>query len=470
MLFEDGKPHDFIYLTVNRAFETLTGLKKVAGKKVSEVIPGIRESDPGLIETYGRVALTGRPEQFETWIEALNMWFYISVYSPRSEHFIAVFEVITGKKKAEEALKASEVRYRRLFESAKDGVLILDAETGAVDDVNPFLIDLLGFRREQIIGMKVWELGFLRNVIASQVNFATLQEREYIRYEDLPLETSDGRKIDVEFVSNVYLVNDHRVIQCNIRDISERKKAEVALQKSYALLQDRNAELDSFSYSVSHDLRGPLRSIGAFSGLLQKQYAGCLDDEGKSYLDHIVGSTERMAHIIDDLLNLSRISREDLKRSDVDLGGMTRDMANELKRNSPERLVEFIIDDMVVYADAGLMRIVMENLLSNAWKFTSKRLDTRIEFSARREGAKIICHVRDNGEGFDMAHIGKLFKPFQRLHSESAFPGTGIGLAIIHRIIERHGGRVWAEGEVGMGATIYFEIPDKTDINEPLRG
>lgn len=459
MLFEGGTPRDFIYLSVNKAFESLTGLMNVTGKKVSEVIPGIRESDSGLFEIYGRVALTGKPERFETYVEALKIWFSISVYSPRKEHFIAVFETITERKRAEDALRNSEMRYRRLFESAKDGILILDAITGAVDDVNPFLVNLLGLQREQIIGKKVWELGFLRNVVANRANFTALQRREYIHYEDLPLEASDGRIIEVEFVSNVYLVDHHRVIQCNIRDITERKKIEAALQESYALLKERNAELDSFGYSVSHDLRGPLRAIDAFSKLLSEKYSARLDEEGKGYLERIGNATGRMGHIIDDLLNLSHISRAEIMRTDVDLGCMAKALAGELHRSAPEREVEFVIDDIVVHADAGLMHIVMENLISNAWKFTSKRQHARIEFSSRSEGGKTICFVRDNGDGFDMAHSGKLFKPFQRLHSENEFPGIGVGLTIIRRIIERHGGTVWAEGKVGNGATIYFEVP-----------
>ncbi len=388
------------------------------------------------------------------------MWFFISVYSPRKEHLIAIFEVITERKKAEEALKISETRYRRLFESAKDGILILDEETGAVDNVNPYLVGLPGYPREEIIGKKIWELGFLRNVVAGKANFAELQEREYIRYEDLPLETAQGRLIDVEFVSNVYLVNHRKVIQCNIRDITSRKKTEAALKKSNALLQERNAELDSFSYSVSHDLRGPLRAISAFSGLLNKDYTAKLDDEGKAYLRRISNATDRMGQIIEDLLQLSRITRADIKRTEVDLGSMVKALAADLKLNAPEREVEFVIDDIIVHADAGLMRIVIENLITNSWKFTSKQPQARIEFSSQHEDGKTICFVRDNGAGFDMAHILKLFTPFQRLHSESAFPGTGIGLAIVKSILERHGGRVWAEGEVGRGATIYFELPE----------
>jgi len=226
MIFDKEKPNDFIYLRINKAFEKLTGLKDVVGKKVSEVIPGIQESDPEIFEIYGRVALTGKSETFEIYVEALKMWLLISVYSPQKEYFVAIFDAITNRKQAEEALKASEVRYRRLFESAKDGILILDAETGIIVDVNPYLVELLGYSTEQFHGKKIWEIGAFTDVIANQSKFLELQQKEYVRYDDLPLKTSDGRKIAVEFVSNVYEVNKQKVIQCNIRNITDRKKAE----------------------------------------------------------------------------------------------------------------------------------------------------------------------------------------------------------------------------------------------------
>jgi len=249
-------------------------------------------------------------------------------------------------------------------------------------------------------------------------------------------------------------------------DITERKKAEEALQEANTLLKQRNEELDSYNYSVSHDLRGPLRAVDAFSKLLAVESASTLNDKAKDYLGQITRATDRMVQITDDLLKLSRISRAELKLSAIDLGGLAKSIAEELKRNAPKREAEIKIEDAVVYGDTGLMRIVIENLLGNAWKFTSKKPNAQIEFASRQEGEKIICFVRDNGEGFNMAHSGKLFAPFRRLHTESEFPGTGIGLAIVRRILERHGGRVWAEGEVGVGATIYFELPAHVDIKE----
>jgi PAS domain S-box-containing protein len=226
MVFDNGRPRDFTFLAVNPAFERLTGLRDAVGKKASELMPGIRESDPDLFEIYGRVVLSGHPEQFETFVTALNDWFSVSVYSPHKEHFVAVFSVITKRQRAEEALRASEVRYRRLFEAAKDGVLILEGETGMVVDVNPYLVQLLGCSRTTFLEKKIWELGFFKDIVADQANFELLRQAEYIRYDDRPLETADGRRIEVEFVSNAYVVNHRKVIQCNVRDVTERRRNE----------------------------------------------------------------------------------------------------------------------------------------------------------------------------------------------------------------------------------------------------
>ena len=249
MIFDKDMPLDFIYLKVNTAFESLTGLSNVVGKKVSEVIPGIRESDPELFKIYGRVSLTGKPETFEIYVQALKLWFLISVYSPQKEHFVAIFDVITKRKLADELLIASEIRYRRLFESARDGILILDAETGMIVDVNPYLVELLGYSTEQFHGKKIWEIGIFSDIIANKSKFLELQQNEYVRYDDLPLKTIDGRQIAVEFVSNVYEVNNQRVIQCNIRDITKRK----LIEKEIRDIAKFPSENPSPILRISHD-------------------------------------------------------------------------------------------------------------------------------------------------------------------------------------------------------------------------
>jgi signal transduction histidine kinase len=224
-----------------------------------------------------------------------------------------------------------------------------------------------------------------------------------------------------------------------------------------AALETSNRELEAFSYSVSHDLRTPLRAIDGFSRALVTEYEDRLGDEARHYLHRIRAGTQRMAALIDDLLDLARITREPLRRQPLDLSAIARDVVAELHRREPARAVAFhVAPDLSAHADARLLRIALENLLGNAWKFTARHDPAEIWFG--REAA--VFHVRDTGAGFDMAYAGKLFAPFQRLHTVKQYDGTGIGLATVHRIISHHGGRIWAEAEVDKGATFFFTLGD----------
>lgn len=226
-----------------------------------------------------------------------------------------------------------------------------------------------------------------------------------------------------------------------------------------AQLEDTNRELEAFTYSVSHDLRAPLRSIDGFSLAIQEDYTDKLDDAGKDYIDRVRAATQRMAQLIDDLLRLSRITRVEMRRESVNLSEMAREIIDELKNSNPEREAEIVIQpDVMAEGDPDLLKIALGNVLGNAWKFTSKASIGRIELGTTDIDGEQAYFVRDNGIGFDMAYAGKLFTPFQRLHAETEYPGTGIGLAIVKRIIARHEGRIWAEGVVGQGATFYFTL------------
>jgi light-regulated signal transduction histidine kinase (bacteriophytochrome) len=231
------------------------------------------------------------------------------------------------------------------------------------------------------------------------------------------------------------------------------------LQKSYDQLQQAHAEMESFSYSVSHDLRAPLRSIDGFSYALLEEEGNQLDATGKDYLRRIRAASQRMSALIDAMLGLARLSRSELRRQDVNLSAKVREIVERLQQMQPERRVEVIIEeDVLAHADVQLIRSALENLLGNAWKFTGKTSAARIEFGTLKRDDKTVYFVKDNGVGFDMAYAGKLFGPFQRLHTSEEFDGTGIGLATVHRIISRHGGRVWAESTVGEGAIFYFTL------------
>jgi signal transduction histidine kinase len=262
--------------------------------------------------------------------------------------------------------------------------------------------------------------------------------------------------VDVVVLSAVIVVTGRVLHKVDMR----RREAERAIIRLNADLQAVNKELEAFSHSVSHDLRAPLRAIDGFSQALLEDYAGKLDAEGQGYLQRVRAASQRMAQLIDDLLNLSRVTRAEMHRDDVDLTAMAREVAEELRKTEPGREADLIIAvGLRASGDERLLRVVLVNLLGNAWKFTNKRLRARIEFGMTGQEGKRAYLVRDDGVGFDMAYVGKLFGAFQRLHSADEFPGTGIGLATVQRIIHRHGGRVWAEGAVEQGATFYFTLP-----------
>src|ERR1043166_3524237 len=260
---------------------------------------------------------------------------------------------------------------------------------------------------------------------------------------------------DVELLQA--LANTTSVAMENVRVYSE---LEERVKSRTSQLEAANHELESFSYAVSHDLRAPLRAVRMFSKMLLEQSADKLDSDGKELLGHICSAEREMQELIEGLLQLSRCSRVVLDTRSVDLTKLARDVLGKLAQSEPNRRVEFAIqEDMTANVDAGLLKVVLENLLGNAWKYSSKTTDARIEFFSERraEAGQVFC-VKDNGAGFEMEYVDKLFEPFQRLHSTEEFPGTGIGLATVRRIIQRHGGRIWAEGAPGKGAAFWFTL------------
>ena len=731
MLYEEGHPPDFIYINVNEAFESLTGLKDVKGKKVSEVIPGIQEADPELLERYGRVAVTGKPEVFETWVESLKMWFSISVYSPQKEYFVAVFDVITHRKLAEAALKENEERFRSLYENVTIGIYRTTLD-GRILMANPTMVSMLGFdtfeQLEQrnlqeegyepdyprskfleiiendgkIIGLEsawnrrngkalfvresanavrdgngriiyydgtveditdrkkaeealhenekrlreaqemahlgfwfwdiktsnvdwsdevfkifcldpatfkpqidsilklspwpennqrdkelisraieshepgTYEQKFLRpdksigyyystfrgsydnngNLISivgtilditerKQVEEALRESEDKFKYvfdhsvigksltfpsgeihvnkafcdmlgysqdelentkwqdisspQDIEVTQShlnmllSGEKDSVRFVKR-YIHKNGSVIWTDvgtalrrdadrkplyfmtaINNITEMKKAEEALHNlneeleqrvadRTGLLQAANKELEAFSYSVSHDLRAPLRSVHGFTKILLEDYESTLDEEGKRICGIISSSATQMGALIDDLLSFSRIGRSNMHPSEIDMKKMARLIFEGMTSPTERERIKLNIGKLYrAFGDVTLFGQVWTNLISNAIKYTSKNDVSEINIGSKADGKMITYFIKDNGVGFDMQYAHKLFGVFQRLHSEAEFEGNGVGLAIIQRIILKHGGKVWAEGKVGKGATFYFSLPLEGD-------
>ena len=268
--------------------------------------------------------------------------------------------------------------------------------------------------------------------------------------------------VDLKSAVHTSLENIRNVLmqKANHEEISLlTQQVERLLTEQTDRLESINRDLEAFNYSVAHDLCAPLRRICNFTRALQEQYGGRLDLEGMDYLERIFKSSQHMNGLIDALLQLSQLSYLNLKREVVDLSEIVAETANELRQSMPERRAEFSIQPRIrTFGDASLLEIAMKNLLRNAWKFTSMREATEIEFGARDLASGKACYVRDNGVGFDMANAEKMFHAFQRLHNSAQYPGNGIGLTTVQRIITRHGGRIWAEGEVDKGATFYFTL------------
>jgi PAS domain S-box-containing protein len=375
------------------------------------------------------------------------------------------------KERTSELAKAKR-RNELILNSVGDGICGMDLD-GRITFVNPSAAQLIGWAPEELIGRSAHDTfhhtradGCSYPADECQV-YAALRKGSAKQTIDEEFLRKDGGRFPVEFVA-APIVEEGEILGAVLvfRDITERKRAEEEitslnkeLKNSVIQLKAANEELEAFSYSVSHDLRTPLRSITGFSQMLVEDYAEKLDATGRDSLDRIIAAGRRMDQLISDLLNLSRVTRSELQRKRVDLTAMAGTIAGELLAGDPGRKADFILaDDLVVEGDGRLLHQVLENLLGNAWKFTGKTPGARIEFGAVRNGAEVTYFVKDNGIGFDMTYAGKLFSPFQRLHKMSEYSGTGIGLATVKRIIERHGGSAWIESEAGKGTTAYFSL------------
>jgi PAS domain S-box-containing protein len=399
-----------------------------------------------------------------------------SVYREPSGRVLGVFAAardITQIKRAQAALRESEEWLRAVFDHAQVGIEDV-SPSGEFVRVNPRLCQITGYTAGELRSLRLQDithpddldanLARLRRLVSGEIDTDSVEKR-YLRKdgEVVWAEVSYAvvRDPDGHPALIVGVVRDltaQRVAEAKVRTLNAGLEARVAQRT--AELEQANGSLEAFSYSVSHDLRAPLRTLSGYSDVLLEDYGDRLDETGRGHLGRIQAASERMARLIDDLLQLARVSRVQMDLAPVDLSAEAAAIAAELQFRDPGRRVRFTIGDGVrVMADRGLIRTVVQNLMENAWKFTAKGDDASIEFArTAAEDGRVCCYVRDNGAGFDPAYAAKLFKPFERLHEASDFPGTGIGLASVARIVERHGGRVWAHGTVGGGATFYFTL------------
>ena len=348
------------------------------------------------------------------------------------------------------------------LDATTDGIFVFDPLTLRFTHVNEGAVQQVGYSREELLRMTSLDIKpefnepRFRAMVAPLVNgtqpiqnFTTVHRRK------------DGVDIPVEI--NLQCV-DPGTAQARLiavtRDITAHKRADEELKRQTRLLEATNKELEAFSYSVSHDLRAPLRRLEGLSLALLEDYSDRLDETGKDYLNRIRGEIERMEQLVEDLLQLAFAARTELRRESVDLSALAASRAEEVRKQWSGRQVELIVGaGLKAEGDCRLLGIVLDNLLGNAWKFTSGRERAIVEVGAERLDGKTFYFVRDNGAGFDMAYADKLFGVFQRLHAATEYPGTGVGLALVQRIIHRHGGRVWAEGVVGKGTAVYFTLP-----------
>ena len=437
-------------------------------------------------EAYARVkpylekAFRGERTSYQHWLTlAGRRRFFRTYYIPHvvegKVRGLAVCGIdATEEQLAKEGLEASEAQFRGVFENATAGIVLSSTE-GTIIAANQYTCDLFGYSQAELVGMNARHLRHpddpvageevMRRVLAGEVERAEVENRFLTRDGDVIwLRTSfslieTGKGGEPFFLGVLTDVTPHKRAEDALQSLNTELESKVA--ERTAELTELNSELDSFNHTVSHDLRAPLRTLSGFTRVLLEDYGDALDDTAKDYINRISAAATNVSDLIDGLLVLSNYSRQELKRSKVDLSRIAERAIEGLREEDPQRKVTVKIQPgMQVEGDERLLEVLLYNLLSNAWKYTGYERRPRIEVSSEKaDGATLVC-VHDNGAGFDQSYVEQAFAPFQRLHPTGEFEGRGIGLATVKRIVRRHGGRIWAESEPGKGSTFMFTLPD----------
>jgi len=465
----DGK-----YLEVNEAFEQVMGFKsdEVIGRTSLEL--NLWQNPKDRDDVIEQLAKGKKVRDKEIHFRKKSGEIMVGLYSAEvidvgeDPCLLSLVNDITARKKTEEELRKSEERYRRLYNDTPVMLHSIDQEARLVS-VSNFWLDSLGYERDEVIGR-------------CSTDFLSPESRTYAREvvlpaffragccKDVPYQfvKKNGEIMDVLLSAIAERDEEGKVIRslAVMVDVTDRKRADEEIDRLHTDLAARayelevaNQELETFSYTVAHDLRKPLTVINGYCQIIREMCGNRLDHDCKEYLQEAYEGTCSMNRLIDTLLNFSRLVHVEPGRESVDLSAMAHEVALELQRTNPERRITFrIADGITVNGDANLLRVVLDNLLGNACKFSAVREEAIIEFGLADIGGEQACFVRDNGPGFDVEQAEKLFVPFKRLAGADKCEGFGIGLATVERIIRRHGGKVWAEGEPGKGATFYFTI------------
>ena len=456
----------------NPAADAALGLdhRERVGRALEEAFPGL--AGTGVPDQLRRVCEVGEPWQAEELAYRdgrTQGYFELHAFRTAPGEMVVMFRDVSGRRQAEDAVRRSEERFRQLVESTQDWVWEVDRR-GRYTYCSPQCERLLGYRPAELLGHTPFERMPVREARRVRVLFGRLaSERKSVVAVPNVNVRRDGRVVVLETSGVPFFDSDGELVGYRgiDRDVTERHWAQESIRRLNAELEERvrmrtaqlqlaYEDLESFNYSVSHDLRAPLRAIDGFSLAVLEDSGERLDDAARGYLERVRAATRRMGVLIDDLLALSRMTRQEMRLEPVDLSAMAREIGAELGRSGGGTQVDLRVQPgLVSRADTRLVRLALTNLLGNAWKFTARRAEPRVEFSRRADGAYLI---RDNGAGFDMGYAHRLFAPFQRLHSAEEFPGTGIGLAIVQRAVHRHGGRIWAEASPGEGATFFFTL------------